>query len=449
MRSAGNLPRLRIDSSGWKPGTRIAVAVSGGADSVSLLRALRAEPGLVISAAHVQHGIRGAEAEGDAEFVAQLAGALGVRFLRHDVDTPGFALEQHQSLEEAARTLRYRWFDQLLASAEFDAVATAHTLDDQAETVLHKLVRGAWTEGLGGIAPTLVRPSGVILRPLLEVRRDEILAYLGALGQTWREDASNQDTAFTRNRIRHELLPQLVQYNPQITVQLGRLSAIARDEEAYWQAELKRLLPGLLLPGRPVRGGGRANSTRPGQKVVAIEVERLRTLHPALQRRVLRAAAREFGVALDFDQTARLLALVAGGPPRSETLTAELRADRTPRELQLAYAEAAVATAAPEYVLPIPGEVVGFGLRLRAEAPETLPAATLRAARPGDRVRLRYSIAPKKVKEVLERMEVAAADRAGWPVVEWQGEIIWMRGLVLDTSASGVVVSADPLEPQA
>ena len=427
---------------------RLALAVSGGADSVALLRSLATDPGLVLTVVHVHHGIRGEEADADAAFVEALAGTLGLRFLRHDIDTPGEAGRERQSLEEAARVLRYRWFDALLAGNEVDAVATAHTLDDQAETVLHKLLRGAWTEGLGGIAPVLTREHGFVVRPMLAVTRAEVLACLCALGQPWREDSSNQDTAFTRNRIRHELLPMLGAYNPRIAEQLGRLSAIARDEEVYWEAELKRLLPGLLLPGRPVRGGGRAASTHPGERTLAIEVERLRALHPALQRRILRAAARDLGVALDFDQTARLLALVSGGPARRESLTAEVRAERTPRELQLVYTEAVAASAPAEYVLPIPGEVEGFGLRVRVVSAKTLPPATLRAARPGDRVRLRHSSGPKKVKEVLERMGVASADRAGWPVVDWQGEIIWMRGAVLEASITGVAVSGEPIRPR-
>ena len=107
-----------------------------------------------------------------------------------------------------------RWFRALLAEGKADAVATAHTLDDQAETVLHRLVRGAWTEGLGGIHPVVDCARGVILRPFLETRRAEIQAWLREMGQAWREDATNADTAFTRNRIRHEVLPQLAGFNP-------------------------------------------------------------------------------------------------------------------------------------------------------------------------------------------------------------------------------------------
>ncbi|MGC2618023.1 MAG: tRNA lysidine(34) synthetase TilS, partial [Acidobacteriaceae bacterium] len=257
---------LQFDRNGLRAGMRVAVGVSGGADSVALLRTLQEvapEIGLVLMVAHVEHGIRGAESEGDAEFVCELAERLGVAFAVHRVNTPAVARERKLSLEEAARELRYGWFRALLAEGKTDAVATAHTLDDQAETVVHRLVRGAWTEGLGGIHPVVACAGGVILRPFLEVRRAEIEAWLREMGQAWREDATNADTAFTRNRIRHEVLPQLAGLNPRVAEQLANLAAIARDEESWWEAELARLLPSLVLPGKPVRGGGRAVSTRP------------------------------------------------------------------------------------------------------------------------------------------------------------------------------------------
>ena len=190
-----------------------------------------------------------------------------------------------------------------------DAVVTAHTLDDQAETVLYKLLRGAWTEGLSGIHPVLGVEAGSILRPFLENTHASIEAWLLQLAQPWREDASNRDLAHTRNRIRWELLPLLRTFNPQIAGQLARLASISADEEAYWQEELKRLMPVLLLPGRPTRGGGRAASTDPGEETVGIERTRLRELHPAMARRILRAAARRLGARLDFERTEQLVAL--------------------------------------------------------------------------------------------------------------------------------------------
>lgn len=327
----------QIDHRLLRPGMRVAVAVSGGADSVALLRALiEAAPqiGLVLSVAHVHHGIREAEADGDAEFVAALAAGHDLVFHRRDVDTLATARVNRETIEEAARNLRYAWFRELLESGEADAVATAHTLDDQAETVLHKLLRGAWTEGLGGIHLMVKCERGVIVRPFLGIRRTEIETWLRAIGQEWREDASNLDIAFTRNRLRHELLPVLATYNPQIHSQLANLATLARDEDAYWQGEVGRILPSLALPGKPVRGGGRAASTYPGETSLAFEIERL-PQSPAMRRRILRAAARQLGTALNFDQTERLMTMLGAGATRRQQLTAELHAERSPRELRL------------------------------------------------------------------------------------------------------------------
>src|SRR3984885_11185740 len=275
---------LTLRSDLFHPGQRVGVAVSGGADSVALLRALleeRHKLGIVLSVVHVHHGIREASEE-ESEFVAALAATYDLPFHLHRTDAVSAAATRHETLEEAARNLRYAFFRQLMAEGGIDAIATAHTLDDQAETVLHKLLRGAWTEGLSGIHPILVAESGSILRPFLENTRSIIEAWLLELQQPWREDASNQDMAHTRNRIRWQLLPLLRTFNPQIAAQLARLATISADEEAYWQGELQRLLPALLLPGRPTRGGGRAASTHPEEETVALEQLRLRELQPAV-----------------------------------------------------------------------------------------------------------------------------------------------------------------------
>ncbi len=463
-----------------RPGLRLALAVSGGADSVALLRACvleQARLGLVLTVVHVHHGIRGAAADDDARFVEELARALELRFLRHDVHSPAMAAEARANLEETARNQRYRWFAELVAAGVCDSVATAHTLNDQAETVLAKLLRGAWTEGLAGIYPELAaagaqQPSqraplgagaerdAAILRPLLGATREQVVAWLTAIGQPWREDATNADLSYTRNRIRHRLLPELATFNPKITKQLAQLAEVARDEEAFWQAEVSRLLPGLLLPGRAVRGGGRASSTLPGARSLAIEVERLRGLSPALLRRLLRAAARELGVALDFAETARLLALVLGrgsANPRREEFGPLLRAERTPRELRLIVHAAGVAATQPADCapvhLPVPGEAVWGDLMIRCSfAPGFVPEvphaqALLRAAQPSDRVQLRHSRGtPKRVKEVLERAGVPPGDRDRWPVLEWQGELVWMRGAALEPSSAAagqLIVTAE------
>jgi tRNA(Ile)-lysidine synthase len=435
---------LPIVTDSFRPGMRLGVAVSGGADSVALLRRLAEqwqEFGLVLTVLHVHHGIRGAEADGDAAFVELLAESLGLRFRRRDVDTPARAEEEGESIEEAARKLRYAWFEDLLAKGTLDAVATAHTLDDQAETVLLKLLRGAWTEGLAGIFPVVERTGGLILRPLLHTRRSEIEAWLKQINQPWREDSTNTDALYTRNRIRHNLLPILAEYNVQIVAQLGQIASIARDEDSYWQKELERILPSLLLPGRAVRGGGRATSTHPNEAAVAMEVEKLRSLHPAQRRRALRAAAEQVGCALNFDQTELLLAMSTQKAGKRESLTAEVHAERTPRELRLVR-EVPSDTAGdlPEYEVPIPGEVVAdtFGFRMITDVGGSGPfsPAILRVHKAGDRVRLRYSSGLKRIKEALERMRVPAEQRKRWPVLEWQGEIVWMRDALVESDAA-------------
>ena len=467
---------MPLDTSLLKPGMRLAVALSGGADSVALLRILAArgaELGLVLHAAHLHHGLRGAEADADLEFCRELAANLGVPFHEARVDTRQEAQanpksgKAAESIEEAARRLRYAWFWRLMASGEVEAMATAHTLDDQAETVLAKFLRGAWTEGLSGIHPKLEGPEGrgCIVRPLLAATHAENEAYLRELGQDWREDSSNRNLTFTRNRIRHELLPLLEGWNPRLREHMAQMAALACDEEAWWQAELARLAPQLLLPGRPVRGGGRAAGAGLDSGL-AIEVSRLDALAPALQRRLIRYAADRLGAALDFSATEAVRALALEGRAGQKlALPNNLRAEKTARELRFSISHessrgdnSAGAAGAPAYETPIPGEIdaPAFGLRLRIEVgaiktqrgpsngsgspPKT---ATLRNWKPGDRVRLRYSASPRKVKEVLERLRVTGSDRAAWPVLEIDGKIVWMRGVEVE-SDPGLVISAEP-----
>jgi tRNA(Ile)-lysidine synthase len=346
---------LSFDRTNIKPGDRLCVAISGGADSVALLLALHAANraqynalGAGLSAVHLHHGLRGPEADADQHFVQALCTRLDIPLHLHQASIPdrverARATGNPETIEEAARTVRYDYFSSLLASGQADAVLTAHTRDDQAETVLMKLLRGAWTEGLSAIHPVITLPKGKILRPLLQTPRAQVEAYLGALREPWREDSSNTDAAFTRNRIRHTILPLLRQENPSLDQTLANLAELAREEEARWQVELSRLLPQLLLPGKPVRGGGRAVGTTPGESSVALELERLRTLDPALRRRILRSAARQLGVRLSFDETSRLLALcgflplptVSSRPGATLQLSNQLLAQRSPRELRL------------------------------------------------------------------------------------------------------------------
>ncbi len=276
-----------------KPGDRVGVAVSGGADSVGLLRLLlelRGELGVVLSVAHFHHGIRGAEADADARLVAELAKTHGLELHSARGDAPAHARERHASLETAARNLRYQFFRELLERGAMDKMATGHTLDDQAETVLMKALRGAGTRGLAGIHPVL---AAGIVRPLLAIRRRGLETYLRALGQEWREDSSNQDRRHLRNRIRHELLPLLERdFNPEVARVLAETAEVARTEEEYWQREMERLLPEVYAADG-----------------VSLKLEPLLAQPPAVQRRIVRAALERAGAHFDFRHGEEILRL--------------------------------------------------------------------------------------------------------------------------------------------
>jgi tRNA(Ile)-lysidine synthase len=262
-------------------GERVGVAVSGGIDSVALLRLLlelRGELGIVLSVVHFNHKLRGAESDTDQEFVANLARGHDLEFYVDCDDVAQVAQEEGISLETAAREVRYGFFRCLLgedhesdpqglkpdsqgeasrgakaplfhASANdlvrLNKILTGHTLDDQAQTVLMRMIRGAGMKGLGGIHPRLEVEDddgeirGEIVRPLLAFRRCELEQYLREIGQGWREDSTNVDTRFTRNRLRQRVLPLLEkEFNPAVAETLAEFAQIARDEEEYWRNEI-------------------------------------------------------------------------------------------------------------------------------------------------------------------------------------------------------------------
>ncbi len=251
---ARSLRRLGAASGG------LVVAVSGGPDSVALLYALLdpargTEDGRLV-VAHLNHRLRGEESDADEDFVRALHARLTVgspelrlRCASLDVKTAAAG----ENLESVARRLRYEWLAGVAQDEGVTRVVTGHTADDQAETVLHRLLRGAGLRGLRGIAPSRPLADGVVLlRPMLAVRRADVLAYLISLGEPYREDSSNLDPAFTRNRIRHELLPLLAsRFNPEVVRGLCRLAGQAEETYAAEEAEALTLLK---LAERPRAG---------------------------------------------------------------------------------------------------------------------------------------------------------------------------------------------------
>jgi tRNA(Ile)-lysidine synthase len=219
-----------------RPGDRVGIAVSAGADSVAMLRIfgeLRAELGIAALVLHFHHQLRGAEADEDERFVKALAERFRFEFEAGRADVAAEARFHGWNLEDAARRLRYKFFASVAEARGLKRVAVAHTANDQAETVLSHLLRGTGLTGLAGIYPS----AGLIIRPLLELEREELRVFLSELGQVWREDATNQDTSRTRARIRHQLIPLLLRdFDAASVTRLSRLAGHAREDETFWRA---------------------------------------------------------------------------------------------------------------------------------------------------------------------------------------------------------------------
>jgi len=439
-----------------RAGDRVAVGVSGGGDSVGLFRILlelRGELGLVLSVAHFHHGIRGVEADGDEAFVARLARDHDLGFHVDRGDARARAREQGVSLESAARELRREFFKKLLAEGKATRIATAHTLDDQAETVLMKALRGAGTRGLSGIFPEQRLGAGSIVRPLLEVRREEIREYLHSVRQGWREDASNQDLGFRRNRVRTRVMPVLrEEMNPSADEALAHLAEIARGEELYWAEQVKRLLPFIVSPGQPARGGGRRQTS---VCAIALDMQKLQHHQTALQRRLVRAAAEQVGCSLDFEHVQAILDLLSARLTRGrDSKTVELengwRARLLFRELRIENLPTAAPNKSYQYVLPVPGQsrvpelsaticarisednapVINPAYN-RAHSIELAPTIELvvRNWRPGDRFQPARRTSKKKVKELLYALHLEEKEKQLWPVVVAEDRLVWVRGV--------------------
>ena len=228
---------------------RILLAVSGGIDSMYLTnRAPELFPGARFAVAHCNFGLRGAESDGDEAFVQAWCTEHGMECFTEHFDTRAYAAEHGQSIEMAARELRYAWFWRLLDEQGFDAVAVAHNADDNAETLLLNLLRGTGTRGLRGMGDR----DGIV-RPLLETSRAEIREWMEAHGLPWREDSTNADSSPKRNRIRNEVFPVFARINPSFVRTLGddmrRIARVDDIAESYFRS----VREGLTLPDGAIK----------------------------------------------------------------------------------------------------------------------------------------------------------------------------------------------------
>ena len=565
-----------------RAGDRVGVAVSGGIDSVALLRVLlelRGELGIVLSVVHFNHKLRGPESDADAEFVAGLAREHELEFFADGDDAARQASEEHVSVEAAARELRYGFFryllgsegypseaqpqivddavnrgagsaappkddpqglkpdsskppvrgpegplfhggsdgpaksrlfvgdsedaagsgvfsgeisDQSVSRVSLDKIPTGHTLDDQAETVVMRMIRGTGLRGLGAIHPRIAvedddgEVCGEIIRPLLGIRRRELEQYLKELGQGWREDSSNADDSFTRNRMRQRVMPLLEEeFNPSVSENLAELAEIARGEEDYWENEVAGWMGTVVQWSEPewrrglsagdslvqiqlpaAEGSGEAfvelSGGREPEAAMDASVDRRWLLGEpvAVQRRLVKAIGEHAGIALEFKHVEEILRFagetvgkqlslprgwaVAVEPEALVFLAPDLRAQKGGRE-----SHEKTALRDYEYTLNVPGQVTVREIGWVIEAlsvpatgagynPEHLLDSELlrgplrvRNWRPGDRFWPAHTKAPKKIKELLQERHVGQPERGLWPVVVMGEEIVWVQGFAV------------------
>jgi len=419
-------------------GARVLVALSGGPDSVALLhilRTLEARGELVVAgAAHFNHQLRGAEADADESFCRDLAAGTGIPFLAGRADVAARARESGRSLEDAARQARYEFLNEAADSAGADAIAVGHSLDDQAETFLLRLIRGAGPAGLAGIRPR----AGRVVRPLLDISRPELRQYAAEHGLGFRDDSSNADVRIPRNRVRLELLPLLSQFSPAIAATLAREAALAREDEEFLDRLAIESAASIVL----VESGN-----------VTVDVAGLTALPPALASRVTQkaVAAAAPGRFIGFQHIDDLLELARSGAEGAAAALPGVTAVRRGSRIVFGIVSDRPFSNSFRFPLSIPGEVAVPGWALsaaRIEEPEevTPPPArgntavvaaaplrgplAVRSRRPGDVFRpLGMHGRGRKLQDFLVDRKIARADRDSLPlVVDQDDRIVWVVG---------------------
>lgn len=441
----------------------VVIAVSGGPDSLCLLYLLfelRATLGIELHVVHLDHMLRGAESAAEAAFVAATAQALGLPATVEAQDVGAMARLYGTNLYATGRQARYTLFAGVAAAIGAQAVAVAHTANDQAETVLLHLLRGAGPEGLRGIRPVIgweewsrwggdqhVPPTisqgttlglPLLIRPLLASTRPEIEQYCAERGLEPRRDPSNENTQHTRSRIRYELLPSLIEYNPRIIEALGRTAAISTEEHSLIEELLDKQWPRLA-------------HTRPG--AIDFDGETWPALHPALQRAALRRAYLLLNGAetLGLEHIEQARALSTAGVGRWMELPGRLRLTiGYNRQITIGEAQQQAVPQLLDDVVPLtlPGRVWlqnGWVLEARVEEPHPLSdqweiwldqaaltqagPLSLRRRQAGDRVRPAGGRGSRKIQDLLLDAKIPRALRDAWPLLTAGETIVWVPGV--------------------
>ena len=406
---------------------RLGIAVSGGADSVALFHTfqdLANQNGWELVVLHVNHRLRGSESDGDAQFVSDLASTRNIACEIAELPPAGAG-----NLEEEARDLRLNWFRDRRSALRLDRIALGHTASDQAETVLFRFLRGAATAGLSGIRP--VTDDGII-RPLIELTRDDVRTQLSQ----WREDSTNQDLAFDRNRIRHQLLPYLQEnWNPQIEKTLASTARWAQDEEAYWCTIVHNLAQQHLRP----------TSNNDAQ---ICTTDALNSLPVAVARRLIRHAIERVRGdlrSIDFAhvEQIRALAIQPEGAGRLQIPGVDIM--RSFGWLRFAVPHAYAGDRHFSAQVPIPGEIplpespsililkeeasdCPYNWKLRYVDGDRLPGwIELRTWQPGDQFRPVGQPSEVKLKTLFQQAKIPLWERRTWPVLAIGDSIVWTR----------------------
>ncbi len=396
-------------------GRSVLCAVSGGADSVALLHLLAA-CGVPLVAAHVEHGIRGARSRADCAFVEALCAKWGIPLTVGRLDVPAEAAARRRGIEETAREMRYAFLEERRAALGLDVVATAHHLNDQAETLLLHLVRGTSPRGLAGIK----EESGTLIRPLLPFPRAAIEEYVRDHGLAYVEDETNADIRLTRNYIRHEILPRLEALNPRAVEALGRLSGLARAQNDFIMGEARRVLQ------ERMRGDALADVS---------------DLHPGLRGAVLHEYLSRQGVMdADCGDVTRLEELLCMGVGRRVSLGKELfeRDTKGLRRVIMKQTDGLYPLKMGENRTPLgrfdleAGPVpddLDLGRNAQVlDADAVKGPLCVRSRREGDRVRL-LGGGTRKLSDVMTDKKVPRALRDRVPLVTAGEEIVWIAGI--------------------
>jgi len=416
----------------------IGVAVSGGVDSVVLLdilASLSAELHITLMVLHLNHGMRGAEARRDQRFVQALSKQYALPYVDKEVDVPRYIEEQSLSPQAAARELRYLFFEEAMGKHDLDKVAVGQIADDQAETVLMRLLRGGGTRGLKGIPPA----RGSYIRPLIEVWREELLAYARHKEISFVQDSSNLKDDYLRNRVRHELLPALREYNPSIKERLLHLAQVLGEDESYLEGLAHEVAKGIVT----------------GDEECSIPISQLLSLPPALQARVLQRSFADLssGGVLEYPHVMGIRDLIqGGGGSKRLALPRGYWAQRTYNTLLLGKGEEIPEGVVREMDLTIPGRTGLDGLGVKLEAtiakgktpprPDPLAAyldyhqltfpLRVRSFRPGDSFIPLGMNGHKKLKAFFIDLKIPRAQRAKIPLVISGDDICWVGGLRID-----------------